>query len=71
MGFGSRKPTSNEPGRINEGNQYGPQDTIRDDFSVLLNGEGKRCSLCKRVILNKYLKYKYSKPYCPECLPDT
>lgn len=71
MGFGSRKPTSNEPGSIINGNPFGSQDDVRDDYSVLLNGEGKRCSFCKRVVLNKYLKYKYNKPCCPECLSDT
>lgn len=66
MGHLSRKPTSNEP-PLDGNNPWGPQDGIRDDISVLLGGEGKRCTKCKRVVLNEYIKKKKGKPFCPDC----
>jgi formamidopyrimidine-DNA glycosylase len=66
MGHLSRKPTSNEP-PSDDYNPWGPQDGIRDDISVLLGEEGKRCTDCRRVILNEHIKKKRGKPFCPDC----
>ena len=66
MGFGSRQPNSNDLPRY-EGNPWGPQDGISDDFSILVGGHGKRCNDCKRVVLNRYLKEKNGLNYCPDC----
>ena len=68
MPFGCRKPIPDNP-VVNE-NPWGSQNPCYDDIAVLLNRAGKRCSKCKRVILNRYLKYKDDdeKPYCPDCI---
>ena len=34
-----------------------------DDVAIILNKMGKRCTECKRVALNKFLK----NGQCPEC----
>jgi len=69
MGFASRLPTSNEAlgQRLNP---WGPLDDLRDDGSVLLAGEGKRCQKCRRVVLNEWLKIIDGKSYCPDHRPD-
>jgi len=66
MGYLSRKPTSNDPPRNGAENPWGPQDDIRDDISVLLAGEGRRCAACSRVILNEFLRSRGDKLYCPD-----
>jgi hypothetical protein len=68
VGFASRKPTSNDPPQDNSENPWGSQNPCYDDFAVLLNGAGKRCHGCGRVILNEYLKYKNGKAFCPDCV---
>ena len=65
MPFGCRKPIPDNP-VVNE-NPYGPQSDVDDDVAVLLNKRGKRCRDCRRVILNKHLKYKNKEPFCPDC----
>lgn len=49
-------------------NPWGSQDDDCDDETILAVKTGKRCSLCGRVILNIYLRYKDKKPYCPDCV---
>jgi len=68
MGFESRLPNPNDSGRLKNNNPWGPKGMTRDDVSVLLGGEGKRCSECKRVILNEYLQEKNGQFFCPDCL---
>lgn len=60
MGYASRLPTPNDP----PGGEwiYGPQPP-HDDFSALLNSIGRRCEVCRRVTMNKYL----NTGRCPEC----
>ena len=67
MGFASRKPNPNEP-MISSENPYGSDSDVLDDTAVLLTKRGKRCRVCKRVILNRYLKFKDGKPFCPDCV---
>lgn len=67
MGYGSRKTNSNDMGRLKKNNPWGPKDGFRDDVSVLLSGEGRRCNECKRVILNKYLQEQDGQFFCPDC----
>jgi len=68
MPFGSRKPIPDYP-VVNE-NPYGTQSDVDDDTAVLLSGRGKRCCICKRVILNRHLRCRDGdeKPYCPDCV---
>ena len=66
MGYLSRKPTSNDPPRGREENPWGPQDDVRDDISVLLSGEGMRCTTCRRVVLNEFLRWRDDRSYCPD-----
>lgn len=61
MGFGTRTPTSNE--QSIKFWPYGPQEP-HDDTSILLNDLGKRCTKCKRVTINKYIK----NGQCPDCV---
>lgn len=69
MGFLTRQPTSNETPSAKL-NPWGPVDGIQDDISVLLGGGGKRCCVCKRVVLNEWLKVKDGKNYCPDHDPN-
>lgn len=68
MGFLSRQPTSNDIPK-GEVNPWGSQNDYYDDFAVLVNGDGKRCCVCKRVVLNRWLKIKDNKNYCPDHEP--
>lgn len=69
MGFGSRKPNSNDPPK-EQTNPWGSQNECYDDTAVLLNGDGKRCCVCRRVVLNSHLKVKDGKRYCPDHAPE-
>ncbi len=71
MGFLSGKPTSNEPKKDSSENPWGSQNSCVDDVAVLLNDMGKRCSVCKRVVLNKYLTSVEDVYYCPDHKPET
>ncbi|MEK7664845.1 MAG: hypothetical protein AAB361_01745 [Patescibacteria group bacterium] len=66
MGFTSRKPDSNDPPK-KPSNPWGNQNPELDDVAILLNNLGKRCCVCKRVALNRYIKPIYENPYCPDC----
>ena len=68
MGYLNRKPTPNEP--LSSPNPWGSQDPCLDDIAVLINGMGKRCSVCNRVVIHRYLKYKDERPYCPNHFPE-
>ncbi len=68
MGFGTRQPTSNDLPN-NSNNPWGSQNDLLDDVAVLLNDLGKRCSICKRVVLNLHLKTKDGINYCPDHEP--
>ena len=67
-GILSRQPNSN---KITRGslNPWGSKNEDYDDIAVLLNGDGKRCCVCQRVVLNRYLKIKDDKNYCPDHEP--
>lgn len=67
MGYLSRKPTPNE--LLNSSNPWGSQDPYLDDIAVLAFGLGKRCSVCNRVVIHRYLKHKNERPYCPDHFP--
>lgn len=42
--------------------RYGANDVL-DDFAIMINKMGKKCSVCKRVTLNRYLE----DDICPDC----
>jgi len=65
MGLASRKPNSNDPPKKSS-NPWGSQNPMYDNIAVLINGDGKRCCVCKRVVINIHLKYKEGLPYCPD-----
>ena len=69
MGFLSRQPNSNDPDTSTD-NPWGSQNPCVDDIAVLLNEAGKRCYVCKRVVLNRHLKTKDDKNYCPDHAPE-
>lgn len=66
MGYLSRLPNSNDPPQKSSNNPWGSQNPCLDDIAVLLNELGKRCNVCKRVVLNRYLKGKNGVYYCPD-----
>ena len=68
MGHLSRLPNSNDPPKYSS-NPWGSQNPNLDDIAVLLNDMGKRCSVCKRVVLNKHVKEKDGIDYCPDDEP--
>lgn len=69
MGHLSRQPNSNDP-PVGTSNPWGSRNPeLVDDMTVLLNGDGERCCVCQRVILNCYLKTKDGKNYCPNHAP--
>ena len=68
MGFLGRLPNSNES-RIDIQNTWGNRNPSFDDTAILLNGRGKRCYVCNKVILNCYLRKKDGKNYCPDHTP--
>jgi len=69
MGYLSRLQNSNE--KINSSpNPWGSQNPDFDDFAVLLNGLGKRCRICQKVILNRHLTRIDDEYYCPNCEPE-
>jgi hypothetical protein len=61
MGYGTRKPASNEPHKKNKF-PYGADGYI-DDTTLILSGCGRRCEKCQRATWNKYLK----EDLCPIC----
>jgi len=69
MGFGSRKPNSNDPPKDLSDNPWMSKDDCLDRVTVLLNGLGSRCSICKRVIMNRHLTCKDGIYYCPDHKP--
>ena len=65
MGFLTRQPGSNEI-PSSQANPWGSQDDCYDDVAVLLNGGGKRCCVCQRVVLNSHILQKDGRNYCPD-----
>lgn len=66
MGLFSRQPVDLPQTRDNP---WGSQDACVDDKAVLLGQMGKRCCVCKRVVLNRYLVEKDDGVYCPDHAP--
>lgn len=61
MGYGTRKPTSND--LPEKKSQYGPQ-FPEDDFSAIVGETGVRCRGCKKIIMTRHLD---DKRLCPDC----
>mgnify|MGYP001568967277 FL=1 len=65
MGFGSRKPSSNDKPKSKDGlSPWLSVNELVDEFALLLNGRAKRCVVCKRATDNQYLD---SDQRCPDC----
>jgi hypothetical protein len=64
MGFGTRKPTSNELPHVEE-NRWLKTNDCMDEVALLLNDMAKRCISCRRAISNEYLV----DGKCPDCRP--
>lgn len=62
MGYLTARPTSNDLDSQQQHNPWGG-DELLDDTALLLGGLGKRCTKCKRVTRNQFLK----KGLCPDC----
>ena len=70
MGFMTRTPDSNDP-PFQEKNPWGSQNDLLDDTAVLLNNLGRRCCICKRVVLKAHLTCETGRYYCPDDAPPS